>query len=432
MPRSVILKLPASIRRIVERWVPWLLLSAMLAGMIGWIRRPGDFAAYLEVGGLALKGGHIYRDVAPSDYWNAWPPSFSLLCVPLALLARIDVYVARGAWLALNLALTWVVLSMAVRLVHGTRLTFQPARRDLPLGSLLVLLPLILCSRFFLGNFDHVQVNIVIYALALGGLLWAARGRIVAGGLLLGLAAGLKVMPVAFLPYLAYRGRWRFAAVATATAVAVFFLAPVLAYGPDRAMDYFATWWAGTHADFGSAKMNQSVYAMFDRFLGHGITPFNVFPTSVLPFSWNPVVGRATGFLFGIVALACLWAFRGRAHPSSPAALAEYGAVFLVGSLFGPLTWKAYLIILLLPCVLLVALLNNGVLKGFDRLLSVAALAVCAFASLDTPGLVGARLSGKLAMLSDCTIAGLLMLSVLIWLRARGRLPTGGKTPTEQ
>ncbi|MEK7767220.1 MAG: glycosyltransferase family 87 protein, partial [bacterium] len=289
MPRI----LRATYRRAAP-WIPWLILAAMLGGMIGWIRRAGDFAAYLEVGGLALQGKHVYKDIGPYDFWNAWPPAFSLLCVPLALLARAHVVFARACWLALNLGLSWAVLAMTVRLVWGRPLAFRPKPGAFTLASPEALIPLALTARFFLGNFDHLQVNIVIFALALGGLFLAARGRPLAGGLLLGTAAALKAMPVAFLPYLLYRRRWTFAGAATTTFLALFFLAPVLAYGPERAADYFATWWAGTHADFGSAKMNQSVYAMFDRYLAHGVTPFHAEPTSVLSFSREPLVGVAT------------------------------------------------------------------------------------------------------------------------------------------
>jgi hypothetical protein len=83
------------------RW--WILFALALYAVIGffvWIRRAGDFAGYLVVGELVLANRHLY--IGPDTAPNTWPPFFSLLCVPLALLARLSPYLARGLWLCLN------------------------------------------------------------------------------------------------------------------------------------------------------------------------------------------------------------------------------------------------------------------------------------------------------------------------------------------
>src|SRR5437773_643156 len=99
----------------IQRWVPWGTLAFILGGTVSWIQRPGDFAGYLTVGELALAGQHVYRAAPPGI--NTWPPFFSLLCVPLALLARPTPYLARGCWIAINFALLWVILRMLTQLV---------------------------------------------------------------------------------------------------------------------------------------------------------------------------------------------------------------------------------------------------------------------------------------------------------------------------
>ena len=403
----------------IRRLLPWAAAAFVIGGTISWIRRPGDFAGYLQVGDLVLAGRHIYADADPGI--NTWPPFFSLLCVPLALLARPTPYVARGVWLALNYALLWAVLVMLARLVLGARLQLRAHHDAVSLLSPEIWVPVVLCYRFILGNFDHLQINIVIFSCALAGLFWHARGHDVRGGLLLGLAAALKVMPVVFVPYLLYRRRYRVGIVA-ALATAGFSLSPILVYGWPRFVDYFYAWRQAIDVGWGVGKMNQSVYAMVDRYIGHGFTLLRAGAENFVSESGNPMVMVVTVVTLLIITAAALLLFRGRQGPDSPASMAEYSVVFIVSALFGPLAWKAYLVVLLCPCMLLVALLRQGALRDTDRRVTVAALTTYfVLAGLTTPGLLGKRVAGALEMLSVTTIGTLVLLCVLLWLRPRLR-----------
>ncbi|MGH3053742.1 MAG: glycosyltransferase family 87 protein, partial [Gaiellaceae bacterium] len=161
--------------RTIQRLIPWAVLAFVVGGSISWIRRPGDFAGYVLIGDLVLSGQDIYRESPPG--LNTWPPFFSLLCVPLALLARPTPYLARAAWLALNFALLWTALKKLVRLVYHTELRLRPATDSLSLAAPEVLLPVLLCYRYILGNFDHLQVNIVIFACVTAALSWHVRAK---------------------------------------------------------------------------------------------------------------------------------------------------------------------------------------------------------------------------------------------------------------
>ena len=241
--------------RTLQRLIPWAVLAFVVGGSVSWIRRPGDFAGYVLVGDLVLSGQDIYRDSPPG--LNTWPPFFSLLCVPFALLARPTPYLARGVWLAMNFALLWMALKSLVRLVYHTELRLHPTTACLSLATPEALLPLLLCYRFILGNFDHLQVNIIIFACAVAGLYWHARGRDVRAGALLGLAGALKIMPVLFVPYFVYRRRFRVAA-ATAVATAAFSLSPILIYGWPRFIDYVRRVAAGARCRLGR-RQDESV-----------------------------------------------------------------------------------------------------------------------------------------------------------------------------
>jgi len=400
-----------------RRWLLRALLAYAVIGFFVWIRRPGDFEGYLVVGKLVLADRHIYLDAGHGV--NTWPPFFSLLCVPLVLLAAPTPYLARGFWLLLNLALLVLVLRLIAQLVYRRELHLRAESDGLSLAAPELLVPLLISDRFVSGNFDHMQINIVTFALALSGLYLQARGRELAGGTALGCAAAIKVMPVLFIPYLAYRGRWR-AAVAAAVSAAALSLSPILVFGWNRFWAYVIAWRAAVTEGWGVGKMNQSVFAMWDRLLGHGMLPLTAEGVGTVPESGSQLVTVATVFSCAVVAVLALWLFRGAARPDGWTALAEWSVVFIAGALFGPVCWKAYLVVLLLPNTLLFAAWRSSGLDARTRRTIGWLLAgSVVFGTLPTPGLVGKQLAGRLDMSSVVTFSALIVLGASFWLRAR-------------
>src|SRR5687768_7579691 len=178
-----------------------ILLVVPVALTLAYAHRPGDFAGYLLVGELGLRGEDIYRDVPA----NTWPPFFGLLCIPLALLGRVSEYGARTFWLLLNWAALVAALDLSTRLVHGKRLrifgkTDASRGNVMPLETKMALLPLLLCLYWMITSFEWLQIGLILFAMSLYGLLLHREGRHAAAGLLIGAAAAMKVMPVAFVP----------------------------------------------------------------------------------------------------------------------------------------------------------------------------------------------------------------------------------------
>ena len=405
------------VRSVLRRhWRTVALVVAALVGAASWIRRAGDFAGYVTVGRLVLDGGHIYADAPPG--LNTWPPFFSLFCVPLALLAAPTPYLARGCWMLLNFALLLLVLRILARLVYGRDMSLRAASGDLHPTAPELLVPLVLSSRYVLGNFEHQQVNILTFALALGGLYLHANRRELLGGVCLGSAAALKVMAVLFIPYLMYRRQWRTALSAAATASALS-LSPLLVFGPTRFWDYVGAWRAAVEAGWGVGKMNQSVYAMLDRWIGHGMVPFAVTGANGISASGDPRVVVGVALLAAIVALAGLAIFRDGHRRGSWPDLAEWSVVFICSAIFGPVSWKAYLAVVLLPNTLLFAAWRSSELAATTRRgAGLVLLTAFVLGGLTTPGLVGKVAAGKLEMTSVVTLAALVLCAGSLWFRA--------------
>ena len=403
--------------------VIFLIIAAVLViGLtVSFARRPADFAGYLLVGNLALSGHDIYRDAPPGI--NNWPPLFSLACIPLALIARLSVIASRVAWLVLNWGALAYALAASIRLVYGQPLALAGVTRGgeagIDFASGAALLPLLLSVRWSLSNFEHLQVNIVILALVLAGLVSHRAGRDVRAGALIGAAAALKVMPVVFVPYFLWRRQWR-PALFTTIATAGWSLLPVVVYGPQRLADQFGQWLEFFRRGHGVGAMNVSVPAMVDRIVGYGMVPFTV-PGSdnVAPSGSSLVRLVVIGALALVTALACWW-FRGRYDPRSRAAVAEWSIVLLVAAIFSPLTWKYYLVVLLLPMTLFVATWRDpSVDARFRQRLRQLTWLGFAIGMAAANLVVGDSFARRMEMSSVPAVMSLLILGTLFWYRAR-------------
>ena len=375
------------------------------------IRRQEDFDGYVLVGELVLEGRHVYQDAPPGI--STWPPLFGVLAVPIALLARVSIHLARGLWLAGQLLALFWVLKVIADLVYDRVLAIWPRPDALVLASPPILVPLVLCYGGVTGNFVHLQINILIFALVLQGLAWQGRDRPVAGGLLIGLATAIRVMPLVFLPYLVVRRRWKAAGIAVAT-TALLTLAPALVYGWETFREYFSTWLQVTGQGWGSTFMNQSFLAMFDRALGHGVVPFVTEEFTYLAAAEGSAARLATWALLGLLAVVALWRFRGPCAPAGHVALAEWSIVFTVGAYGGPVCWKSYLVVLLLPLALLYAVWRVWDVDAAVRWRAGWLLgAAFVFLLLPNRDLIGRWLSVNLEMGSIYTVGGLVLLAGL-------------------
>lgn len=380
-----------------------------------------DFGGYLLVGNLVLDGRHIYAEAPPGI--NTWPPFFSLLCAPLAAIDRHSFYLSRTLWLLFNFGIVLWILRIIARQVFDRPMVYGATTLHLSPASAEMLIPLLLTARYLLSNFDHLQVNLLIFALALSGLDADTRRRPFLGAFMLGLGAALKVMPIAFLPYLAYRRRWRAAIGGVAVWLALS-MSPVLVFGGDRLWDYARAWRAAVATGWSVGKMNQSVHAMVDRFLGHGLTPFSLEARNSVAESGSPIVFAAVFTSFLIVAGAAWLVFRRSSGEGRIERLAEWSAVFIVATIFAPVAWKAYFVVLLLPNALLFSvILADDQPPVLRKRLAAALVGALVIGNLASQGLIGKELAWVIEMSSGVTWAALILFAAVLLLHLRHSRP---------
>lgn len=396
--------------RTAQAWVRRGLVVYVLAVFLIRIHHEGDFAGYLTVGEHILRGQHPYRSAAA---FNTWPPFFNLICVPLALLARPSAYLARGLWFILNFACVWWILRLCAQLVYDRRLSWASGD-GLAVSSPWIFVPLLLSERYVSSNFDHVQINLILFALVLAGLKAQREGRWLQGGALVGLAAAIKIMPVTFLAYFVWRRRWAVFGSSLFTFL-VLSLSPALVFGWGRFWDYMIAWRERLAGGWGVGRLNQSVWAMWDRWLGHGMIPLLTPGAHDIPSSDAPLVKIVVLVTLAAFAFAFWWRAR-RANPTSWQGVGEWSIVFIATAVFSPVTWKAYLAVSLLPTVLLFAAWWYAPSPSAPNRAAWLGLVAAGATNLLSPGILGRNLAARLEMACVPTALALLLLGALIWI----------------
>jgi hypothetical protein len=400
-----------------RRLVLCALLIAFVASFFAYARRSVDFAGYAAVGKAFFDGRDIYLDTPAGA--NTWPPFFSLAAVPLGLLDRVSPYLAHIVWIALTWASILWALDLIARLIYGKRLRFRPDETSLAITSPELLVPFALTLPFLINNFELLQINMILFALALWGLYLQANGREAAGGIALAAAAAMKVMAIAFLPYLLYRKRWR-PAFWLAAASVFFFFSPALFLGWAKFWQGVALWPVALRASWGAGNAHQSVYSMWDRVLGYGYIPFAVPGTFILPLSGARSAKLAWELTCAVVAVLAVIACRGTPRPGSRWAQIEWAIVFVAATILSPLTRKPYLVVLLLPYALLYAAWRSADLDARTRRVLRNVMFVSFALSVPTMhDVIGKSLAVRLEMGSIVTYGSLIMLGGLLWYRSR-------------
>jgi len=326
--------------------------AVVFAALVGWLvvdrltvtptERLVDLDVYRNAGTSVLHGRDLYGYLShpPQRLPFTYPPFAALLAVPLAWLS----FAAAGiAWTIGELACTVGLTAVGFRALLRRAGAWWPLLLGLLAGLLQLTLP-------FRDEIKFGQVDELLAVLVVADCLWLRRTK--AGGVLVGIAAAVKLTPAVFAVYLLVRGSRQAAANAAAT-----FVACTLAAAAPLPGDSHRYW---TDALFHTERLrsnagtsNQSLRGMWLRALpGH---------SRAVTVAW--LLSAA------IVAAVGLWQARslsGRGH--------EIGAIAIVGLtavLISPVSWIHHFV--WLPIVIGV-LLHDG--RNWRQWLFAAAIFV--------------------------------------------------------
>ncbi len=322
-------------RRSALLWVAFAV--AALISVVLVLRRPDRLSdLHIYHGALTdLRAGRpLYAYVAANGGPFTYPPFAALVLWPIT---TVPLGVVEAVWLAATCAAVVALAVPVARALAGGR-----TRRPATVAAIAVVLML---SAPVQSNLRFGQVSIFLVLLALHD---ATAGPSRARGVLVGVAAAIKLTPLLFVAYFLVSGRYRDAGRAAGTFLACGALALVIL--PTESLTY----WAGTVTQTSrignlASLGNQSVHGMLLR-LG--------LPDTTLPLVWAALVA-----VICAVALLRARQLAGQGRPGHAAVLV--GCATVAAS---PVSWTHHQVWPVLAAMLLIGA------AGLNRRVAGAAL----------------------------------------------------------
>lgn len=308
--------------------IAWAIALAAI-GYLVWIanaRMMIDLGIYRLGGQAILHGANLYALTGADRLAFTYPPVAAILAVPLALVP----FAADK--------LTWTVM-VYLPLLVAVRAGFRPLLARLSSSARLVALPLLLVGCAYLQpamqEIGFGQIDLFLVGLCLLDCLVAAPKW--PRGLLIGLAAAIKLEPMVFIVYLLITRRWRAAGVAALSFAAFSGLAWLL--NPRDSMNYW------TSAIFNPGRLGGNASTANQALRGMVLRLHLAAGTQAIWLALALIVGVA-----GLLAARACWR-----HGQEIAGIAITG---LLSALLSPVAWIHHL------CWVIVAI---GVIAGDGR-----------------------------------------------------------------
>jgi alpha-1,2-mannosyltransferase len=201
-------------------WIIGIASAALLAIYSLWYsaNEPEmDFQVY-RMGGRHTFGPGLYSsqiEVLGRHLSFTYPPLAALLFWPIS---HLSVFAGQVLWDALNLAALVALIAVSIAAARSRRLASSDWRTALTLLLPVALLLYPVRSDLALGQINIVLILMIVADLTTG-LSW--RSHSFPHGVLVGLAAAVKLTPLVFIPYLVVSRQWRAVRDTTLTFVLV-------------------------------------------------------------------------------------------------------------------------------------------------------------------------------------------------------------------
>ncbi len=315
-----------------------------------------DYPLWYWVGRQVLSGGDLYVPDENGTFGFLYPPLAALLMAPLSLFGRAFSILCI---VLVNLASWWAAIALSDRL----------SGEKGPKAWWVVALPSALCMPLIFDTFNLGQPNLMLLALMMAGFALLQSERQWSAGALFALATALKAFPVAVLPYLLWRRRWRAAAAMTICLGVFLLIVPAPFRGFERNLQEMKTWSEGmvlsaNQDGFGQRPeqnwswQNNSIIAVTHRLLrpvnAEAIDPLaKPIYVNILNLSYRQanLVLLAIACLIGVGFCAVLPPERRRTSRSDAA---EFAVLLSLMTIASPLARAYYFVWLLFPITVLV------------------------------------------------------------------------------
>ena len=344
-----------------------------------------DFHVFWQAGRDFATGNPLYHDYLPGAREFKYPPFAAFV---FQLLAVFPLRVAAVLFSLFNLGLWTAAVYLTRDIVSRT----LPCRNR---GPLPLVLAVALSAQFFLDNFHHVQVNGLIFVLALLGIHAYLGGKDVRSAAYLVAATAIKITPIFFVAWLVVRGRRR-AALAVPPLALACIVGPLLVRGPATGaaeiVEYYRGFLQGhQRGEIGRYPSGQNLAAFVNRMTRPTENAEQV-SYRYLPASERTaqLAYRALWVTVLLVFLVKLVSLRIRGAPVSAF---ELSMIFLTGLLLSPITFTTHLVSLLFVFYTFLSVRVRGLSRAGGVVAAVLSMA------MGVTGLSGRDLAGSTAYL---------------------------------
>jgi alpha-1,2-mannosyltransferase len=395
-------------------------VASVLAGVLTFVVPPirGTFAGEFEDFGAYLAAAHalathtdLYSqfihqppNVALSGF--DYPPVVAFLLQPLAW---IPAHVAATLWLWLTIACTGAAAAITA---------YELLPRTWPRIEIVALATFLYSAATY--NYWHGQMNPVIFLLLALALRAWLHGQQTRFGVLIGVAASIKLAPIILIVLIVRRGWWRAGIACVATVVAGLALG-IAALGVSTLHEYVTGVLPVLSAQDGWLY-NQSVSGVINRVAGHAV---------LVPQAGSTLISLATYAVLAVMLLLLFLAVQG-GERSRQLRGAEFAAGTLLMLLAGTVTWYPHYVSAIIAVFATVALLvadpgrrsrvliwSTAIFVGSTALLAPVLIAnVTSFTQLTSLSHTGAW--WLLTQLASLPALGAAAMFVALTLRLRG------------
>ncbi len=209
------------------------LLLATIIILTSWLSTTngGDFDVYLQASRQLLAAQNIYAPPFIRDLQYYYSVFFALILSPFSRYVAITEFF----WLLFSYALLGRIGLLISRYFNTEHLSKIQQRNW-------ITLTLFLSLQFIMYEISLIQVTIFLLWAILEAIRLVEEKHSLIGGILLGTAINIKIMPILMLPYLFYRGYFRAIIVCMLTFLVLLYL-PAIFIGYNYNSFLLSEWW---------------------------------------------------------------------------------------------------------------------------------------------------------------------------------------------
>ncbi len=316
--------------------------------------KKGDFIGYVLAGNLVIEGDNIYNQPAI----NTWPPFFSIVSVPIAVVDNFNIYLIRFIWLIMCIYAMFHIIAYTTKLTIKRKLKLFPLKQpkkltesNIYITHFIILIPILIIFKYILDNLSNIQINIFMLLIVMSSIYYFSKGKDMLAAIILAFGISIKVYPVFLLLYFVVKREFKIS-VYTVFFCILFSAVPFLVFGYAQTLEYYSFWYNYNVAPFASvAHKNQSFFSMMRSLLTHDSPGLNQPLNQAIYLNVvNLTIEQVKIVSYAIVAIAGSFVvalFRNKlAEKNNLKSFLEYAFIMTIIPILSPLAWKAYFIFL--------------------------------------------------------------------------------------